>query len=380
MHILFIDIEGGWGGSSRSLKYFIKNLDPRIFKPVVFLGKDGPAEHEYQRDNIKVDVVGPLPRTTAMLKNNLRALILFILLQFHLPKLLFKLYSTIKKNNISIIHLNHESLFYIGMWCSFLFKVKIVYHVRTMLPDNIWGKIQIFIATKTADHIIYISENERDLWRSLFKGSSAVPHSVIHNIADLFTNYDPCKEFKEISKAFKVISLMTLSQTRGADRLIDIASILKKRRVNNIKIIVCGKADPPAYLEVLEKRIQSEGLMSFFLFLGHQSVPEKFIANSDVVLRPSRDNNPWGRDVIEAFALGKPVIAIGTYAKFIEDGINGYLFSEFNADQIADKIIDMSKKPEDLKKMKEANFQKSNLLFDGKTNANKVMEIYKAVN
>ena len=131
MHILFIDIEGGWGGSSRSLKYLIKNIDPRIYKPIVFLGKDGPAEQEYQLSNIKVDVVAPLPRTTAMLSNNWRAFIRFILLQVYMPRLLLKMYSTIKKNNISIIHLNHESLFYIGMWCSLFFKVKTVYHVRT---------------------------------------------------------------------------------------------------------------------------------------------------------------------------------------------------------------------------------------------------------
>ena len=203
-----------------------------------------------------------------------------------------------------------------------------------MLPDNIWGRIQVFIATKTADYIIYITENERNLWHSLFKESSAVPHSVIHNIADSFNNYEPCKEFKNISRAFKVISLMTLSHTRGVDRLIDIASILKKKDEQNIKIIVCGKADPASYGKFLKKRIKSEGLITFFLFLGHKSVPEKFIADSDVVLRPSRGKNPWGRDVIEAFALGKPVIAIGTYTKFIEDGINGYLFSEYNADKI----------------------------------------------
>ena len=48
--------------------------------------------------------------------------------------------------------------------------------------------------------------------------------------------------------------------------------------------------------------------------------------------------------------------------------------------RLADKIIYMSKNPEVLEKMKAANYQKSNILFDGKVNAKKVMEIYKALN
>ena len=40
-------------------------------------------------------------------------------------------------------------------------------------------------------------------------------------------------------------------------------------------------------------------------FMGHVKNPEKFIKESDILIRPTRENNPWGRDILEAMALEK---------------------------------------------------------------------------
>lgn len=43
------------------------------------------------------------------------------------------------------------------------------------------------------------------------------------------------------------------------------------------------------------------------------------------VVRPDRTGHPWGRDVIEAFSLGRPVIAAGEKAVFVRPGQTGWL-------------------------------------------------------
>jgi hypothetical protein len=42
-------------------------------------------------------------------------------------------------------------------------------------------------------------------------------------------------------------------------------------------------------------------LEKFFLFLGYVPEAEKVLAGCDIVLRPSRGNDPWGRDVMEGW-------------------------------------------------------------------------------
>ena len=45
-----------------------------------------------------------------------------------------------------------------------------------------------------------------------------------------------------------------------------------------------------------------------FVFLGHVSEPERVLAGCNVLARLSRENNPWGRDVIEALKARFPEI------------------------------------------------------------------------
>jgi glycosyltransferase involved in cell wall biosynthesis len=377
--ILYIDIEGGWGGSSRSLYYLIKHLNKKQYHPIVFLGKHGPIISRYQKECIETHLFSPIPRTTAMAKSNIRASLLFLSQMVFLPALIIKVRKIILKHKISIIHMNHESLFFLGLICKWFFKCKIVYHVRTMLPKNVWAKIQIFIAVETAEALIFITENERSQWHEILGKSKKISQSIIHNIADSIKISSPQEILKDVSGKFKVVSLMTLSYSRGVDRLIDVGLCLRKSQSTDIVFVLCGKADDKAYEKGIRERIRVEEMSESFLFLGHQKTPEAVLSECDILIRPSREYNPWGRDVIEALAMGIPVIAIGTYDKFVEEGVNGYLFPEFDAEKIAEKIIYLSKHPEVAQRIKRANIEKAKRLFDGHINAVKVEAVYDSV-
>ena len=43
INTLHIDIENGYGGSSRSLSYLIKNIKSKHIRQEVWVAKDGPA-------------------------------------------------------------------------------------------------------------------------------------------------------------------------------------------------------------------------------------------------------------------------------------------------------------------------------------------------
>ena len=74
-------------------------------------------------------------------------------------------------------------------------------------------------------------------------------------------------------------------------------------------------------------------------FLGHVSEPETVLAACDVLLKPTREDNPWGRDILEGLAAGKPVISIGCYDRFVQNGETGFLLPQYDARTIADILM-----------------------------------------
>ena len=159
------------------------------------LGKNGPILDQYRLGSIETHVYSPIPRTTATKenKNNIRSTLALISQIPALPGLLALMRKIINKFDVSIIHMNHESLFFLGFLCKLLFDCRIIYHVRTMIPNNMWSKIQVYIAVKTADQLIFITENERNQWHSILEKSKLPKQKVIYNIAEQ-KNYEDCPQ------------------------------------------------------------------------------------------------------------------------------------------------------------------------------------------
>ena len=53
--------------------------------------------------------------------------------------------------------------------------------------------------------------------------------------------------------------------------------------------------------------------------------PEKVLMKSDILIRPSRKNDAWGRDIIEAMSAGLFIISTGKDEIFLKNKKNGIL-------------------------------------------------------
>ena len=378
--ILYVDIEGGWGGSSRSLYYAIKNIDRGRYEPVVIHGKRGPVERLYSEMGVPAYFFSPIPRTTAIPRNNLKSLAKFALELFHLPRFLAFAGRVAKRHKIRLIHLNHESLFFIAVFFRILFGRRLVMHVRTMLPKNVFGRLQVCMARKTADHLIFITENERDLWEGLCPAVKISPRTVMHNI---YEQDGPVKKNGMLSgygDRFKLATLSTISYIRGIDRLVEVAGELKKAGSDNVLFAVFGDDRPDnEYLNGIKRSIDERGLGRFFFFGGYQERPEPALAECDALIHLSRESNPWGRNVIEAMINEKPVIAVGTYDKFVGNGENGYLLPAFDAAEVAGKIVHLSSRPDIVDEMGKASGRKGKAYFDVSFNISKLEAVYESL-
>ena len=84
------------------------------------------------------------------------------------------------------------------------------------------------------------------------------------------------------------------------------------------------------------------GLKNKVLFLGFRADPEQIYAASDAIVHCSTKPEPFGRDIIEAMACGKPVIStdLGAPKEIITEQA-GILISPNNSNVLAENIMSL---------------------------------------
>lgn len=348
LKVLCLDSEGGFGGSSRSLYESIAPMDRSALELKIWCARQGPIAARYAALGIACQAAPLMPRTTALprLSRSLYGLLRVALAFWRARPFLAQLLDA--ANASDLVHLNHESLYLLAHWLKRRSKTPIVMHVRTNLVASPIARCQTRLMARSSKRLVFITENERDNFIRL--GGEAAHGRVIYNIArPLDAGVTPHAAIPQ-DGCFTVAALANFALVRGTDRLLDIAAELKRRGRTDIRLVIAGDmrmkgrlpralkgADPNA--TSLDQLAKARGLDDVMMFLGHVAEPERVLAGVHALIRPSREDNPWGRDVLEALASGKPVIATGRYGRFVETGITGILLAPYSTSAAADAII-----------------------------------------
>jgi glycosyltransferase involved in cell wall biosynthesis len=361
IRILCIDIEGGHGGSSRSLYESVKYISKSKAKIEVWCKCYGNIQEKYKLINVPTKVCRDIPKATSVKLFSRNLLILLDFFIFRWPKSKkFRKSLRDASCRFDMIHLNHESLYWLARWICRNTDIVVTMHKRTMLVDTVFSRFQVGVIGKYVSNLVYITENEKDNFIKL--GGKNKFGKVINNIVGI--EKIKCKPHKKIliKKGFKLCTLANYSYNRGLDRLINIAEELKKLGRTDIVFIVAGDMSLPRSLPGHLGRISKnhgnlsdyavlKGVIDMFLFLGHVSKPERVLSGCDVLIRPSRENNPWGRDILEAFSYGIPVVSFGNYNRFVENNVTGVILNDFNPKTVALKIVELLDNKEQTKIM-----------------------------
>ena len=167
--------------------------------------------------------------------------------------------------------------------------------------------------------------------------------TVRHYIGVDIENIKP--EFK-VSSNFQIVHVARLVETKGTEYLLK-ALAKARQRLKNIKLKIIGDGPLKEFLVSMSNRL---GISESVDFLGIQPHNEviKFMRASDLVILPSiRSRNGaeegLGMILLEACAAGKPIIGTNTggIPEVIKDGYNGFIVSERNEVELAEKIVDI---------------------------------------
>jgi L-malate glycosyltransferase len=211
-----------------------------------------------------------------------------------------------------------------------------IVHVRDCLPPGPLTSATMRLIAASATTVL---ANSVYTARSVLAAAPSAHVEVVHNPVDL-ARFDPARIDRAQARArlgtageraLLLGVVAQLSPWKGQDTAVEALELLCREGLDG-HLLLIGSAkfvarstrfDNEAYVAGLRTRIAQAGLQDRVSFMGErEDVPELVRALPSV-------EEPFGRALIEAMALGVPVLAtnVGGPPEILEDGREGYLLA-----------------------------------------------------
>lgn len=257
-----------------------------------------------------------------------------------------RLVSLIRKERPDVVHTNSAVVFSPAV-AARLCGAPHVWHIREFLADvhPCWRLYQWFLHC-FADVIVCISEAVAGQFHPLIRSERV---RVVYNCVPEEDAAAPSAERVEDARRrygltgrplAAVVGRINLEQ-KGQDVFVRAAAEVA-RRFPRAGFLIAGGAFPgnEDQLRRLHQLVEDLGLEERVRWIGEVADMAAFYAAVDVCVLPARKPEGLGNVLVEAMALGKPVVgaATGGIPEIIEDGVNGCLFPVGDAGSLAAAI------------------------------------------
>lgn len=198
------------------------------------------------------------------------------------------------------------------------------------------------LSTRITDKIIALTNREKKDYL-LYKIAPAEKIAVINSGVDLRNIEDALLEDRRRLKQdlgipedrLIVGTAGRLEPVKGPEHLVEAARYVLSARPD-VFFVFAGDGELKSYLA---RRASELGIAGDILFLGWRKDVTRVISVYDIFVLPSL-NEGMGRVLVEAMALGKPIVAsdAGGIPDLVTHGINGFLVPPKNPERLAECI------------------------------------------
>jgi len=281
-------------------------------------------------------------------------------------KAFFRLRSIFMQENPDIVHTHTSKAGILGRWAAFcLAKTPIIVH--TPHGHIFWGyfnswKTSIFIflerlTARITDRIITLTKQEKKdhlRFAVVAEEKFAVIHSGVdlRSFLDVFVDPADMKEKLGIPRdSFVVGTVGRLTPVKGQKYLIEAAAKIVQREPNALFVFL-GDGE---LLAGFTETASVPGIKDHLKFLGWRPDVADVMSTFDVFVLPSL-NEGMGKVLVEAMAMGKPIIAsnVGGIQDLVTHGENGLLVPPADSEALANAILDLYENPDKRRSMGEA--------------------------
>ena len=380
-NILYLDSGSGIGGGQRSLLLLLNLLDKDRFTP--FVGCLGDSPFAAEAEKTEASVV-PLSLPAAHNKTDkIRRFTLGDLLEdLRQFKVILQLHRMVKRNAIDLIHANSLSVALLGGIVARINRIPILMHKRYATSYGVLDRI----CERLLHRVILVSEATR--WNF----APTAKQTLIYNGVDLDAFQASPEEVQDLrsellpdaSDASIVAGVVTrITPEKGIHFLVRAIAALKGLSLmtgTDIKLLIVGGPyfqKDIDYMNELKQEVVDLGVEDSIIFTGFLSDTRVVTSLLDIVLVPSIIPEACPRTIIEAMAVGKPVIAtpLGGSKELVTPD-TGILVPPEDASAIADAIAILTTDRERLRAMGKASRNRAEQLFSSEKNTALTEAVY----
>jgi glycosyltransferase involved in cell wall biosynthesis len=187
---------------------------------------------------------------------------------------------------------------------------------------------------RCANNFLTISKDTQEYFIKILPDSLKSNVKLLPNAIDYKTYERPVNLHEKSQNTLKLINIGRFATYKNQQFLIDVFEILSNK-ISNIELHFCGEGE--CWEEVKKKAVPFKNRI--FFHGNVDNIPER-LWDTDLYVH-SAYYEPYGLVLLEAMAAGLPVITLDGKGNrdLIEQGENGFLLAEQNANQFAELII-----------------------------------------
>ena len=305
-----------WGGGSRVLYTLLRAMDLARLQPLVLISGEGPIREELEVRGIRSLVWGPLTEPTNK--------VLYI-------KSLLRMMRLLRRERVAILHVNHRFWRPAEVLAALVMRIPVLVHFHVVnrqegsFMDRCRGAV--CVSRYVAEHSL----------------PPRLPKSVIYNPVDIERFARGVDKREDWGLEGQQVVVSYLGQIREIKGVQDFIAMARRLPHADVRFLVAGECrDPKEYpgsygIHDLNQMIGSDRRIRY---VGYVRDVENLYCSSDIVVVPSRWEEPLGLISIEAGACRKAVVATraGGIPEVIEDGVNGLLVKPGDVDELAERV------------------------------------------
>lgn len=365
--ILFFDHIAILSGGERSLLEILKAFPWEEYQPILACPQHGALTQEAMKLGTRIEII---PMDQAVLDRRRDSINLFSL-TWDLPKLLsiiLRLRRFLATERPSLLVTNSQKAHLIGAFASFLTVTPLCWYFRDILPAKL--RRLILPCGLIPKRIIAISQavaRQFTIAGRRWAKVVVVPNAVNLGGAPRFPSKEQIlRELRLPPKSRIVGTVGQIARWKGQRHFIEAARELSGR-LSGVYFLIVGDVlfEETDYKKQLLQLVEDMALQDRVIFTGYREDPLSLMHAFDLLVHPAVEPEPFGRVLIEAMALGKPIVASNTGAapEIVQDGKTGILVSPGDSHALAEAVEHLLENPEAAQEMGERGRGRAERLF-----------------
>lgn len=338
--ILFINLSAKTGGAEFCLLRLMAALDRNQFEAVLLLPEPGAMQAKAEAMGIETIIFPGLMkfgepfRCWKIIKIGRAVLVLRKL---------------IRKKNIALLHANSPRAVYAGGLAARLCRIPVITHVRDFHQNPLAARGKSRLIGFLSDRIVTVSQATAaailEVNPALGRKTEVISDGFDMNMIGAAVCKDIRGEQGWPLESRIIGSVGILHPSKGQNILIRAVARLAGK-IPQLKLLLIGEVfhrDAQDYQTVLEKLAAELGISGSVVFTGFRADVLEWIAGLDLFVHPAVIADAFPGVLIEAAALGKPIVAtrVGGVPEIVEHEHSALLVGPGEVDSLATAMLSL---------------------------------------